>query len=111
MDRRYEALCGITQEELEKYFEEPIIRMAERYEYTKEEMLGRLKEEYDGYHFGEEMIDIYNPFSILNAFDEEDYGLRRPILSFTGIYRLQGGCGEALADDLSERVSDDKRMG
>ena len=42
---------------------------------------------------------------------EEDYGLRRAILSFTGIHRLQGGCGETFADDLSERVSDDKRMG
>ena len=29
----------------------------------------RVKKWYDGYHFGERMTDIYNPFSILNAFD------------------------------------------
>jgi hypothetical protein len=30
----------------------------------------RLKLQYDGYHFSEELTDIYNPFSILNAFDK-----------------------------------------
>ena len=47
---------------------------------------------------------------VISKIGEEDYGLRRAILSFTGIHRLQGRCGEAFADDLSERVSDDKRM-
>ena len=28
-----------------------------------------LKKQYDGYHFSEKMLDIYNPFSIINAFD------------------------------------------
>ena len=32
-------------------------------------MKERLKAQYDGYHFSENMLDIYNPFSILNAFD------------------------------------------
>lgn len=69
MDGRYEALCGITQKEMEQYFAEPIARMAQRYKYTEEEMKARLKRQYDGYHFSTNMIDIYNPFSILNAFD------------------------------------------
>ena len=30
----------------------------------------RLKRQYDGYHFSEDLTDIYNPFSILNAFDK-----------------------------------------
>ena len=64
----YESLCGITQEELENYFAEPIEEMAESEKCTREEMLLRLKEEYDGYHFGKKLTDIYNPFSILNAF-------------------------------------------
>ena len=99
MNTDYESLCGITQEELEKYFEEPIIRMAKKYEYTKEEMLGRLKEEYDGYHFGEEMIDIYNPFSILNAFDRRSI---EPYWSRTGnpeyLLRLLAHSQEKITD-------------
>ena len=69
MDARYEALCGITQEELDHYFTEPMAEMAAKYRCTPEEMRLKLKSQYDGYHFSEEMTDIYNPFSLLNALD------------------------------------------
>ena len=69
MDARYEALCGITQEELDHYFTEPMAEMAAKYRCTPEEMRQKLKSQYDGYHFSEEMTDIYNPFSLLNALD------------------------------------------
>ena len=68
MDARYEALCGITQEEMERYFAEPIEEMAVKFKTDREGMLAMLKRNYDGYHFCEEMTDIYNPFSLLNAF-------------------------------------------
>ena len=69
MDERYEALCGITQEELETVFAEPIMQLAEKYRLSVEEMKQMLKLQYDGYHFSPAMKDIYNPFSLLNAFD------------------------------------------
>lgn len=72
MNQRYEALCGITQEELEHYFTEPIANLAKKYRCTIKEMKARLKLKYDGYHFGETLVDIYNPFSLLNAFDMND---------------------------------------
>ncbi|MDO4180725.1 MAG: ATP-binding protein [Bacteroidales bacterium] len=72
MDERYEALCGITQEELEHYFAEPIARLATKEECTIEEMKKELKRQYDGYHFSTQMTDIYNPFSILNAFSKNE---------------------------------------
>lgn len=71
MDTRYEALCGITQEEIEHYFLKPIADMAIEYECSPEEMKLRLKQQYDGYHFSDRMTDIYNPFSLLNAFDSK----------------------------------------
>ena len=79
LDGRYEALCGITTEELHTYFKEPIKTLAQKYKYTEEEMKAFLKKQYDGYHFGENLIDIYNPFSVLNAFSAQkvdDYWLR-----------------------------------
>ena len=79
LDGRYEALCGITTEELHSYFKEPIRTLAQKYKYTEEEMKTFLKKQYDGYHFGENLIDIYNPFSILNAFAAQkvdDYWFR-----------------------------------
>ena len=79
MDPRYEALCGITQEEIERYFTDPIAEMAEEQECTPEEMKQMLKRQYDGYHFSDRMTDIYNPFSLLNALDSHrlyDYWFR-----------------------------------
>lgn len=68
MIAEYDSLCGITQEEMEAYFAEPIAEMAAKYEVGTEEMLQRLKDMYDGYHFSEGMTDIYNPYSLLSAF-------------------------------------------
>ena len=70
LDARYEALCGITEDELYEYFEVQISVLAQKYKCTPDEMKLRLKLQYDGYHFSEELTDIYNPFSILNAFDK-----------------------------------------
>ena len=68
MDEQYETLCGITQEELERYFAEPIKVLATKYKVTEERMLDMLKHRYDGYHFSGNLTDMYNPFSLLNAF-------------------------------------------
>lgn len=79
MDRRYETLCGITQEEIEHYFPAPIAAMAQDYACSAEEMKERLKLQYDGYHFSERLTDVYNPFSLLNALDSlriNDYWFR-----------------------------------
>lgn len=68
MTDKYEALCGITEEELHTQFAESIHEMALAENCTDEEMKLLLKKHYDGYHFGYTMTDIYNPFSVLCAF-------------------------------------------
>ena len=68
MDPSYSALCGITKEELVNVFDEDVQMMADRYRLTKEEMFDLLKLQYDGYHFGEDSPDIFNPYSLINAF-------------------------------------------
>ena len=68
MAEQYETLCGITQEELEHYFAEPIEALAKKYRTTLEGMKTMLKHRYDGYHFSDNLTDVYNPFSLLNAF-------------------------------------------
>ena len=70
MDSKYDAICGITEEELHTVFAEPIGQMADRMKMTADEMKAVLKKQYDGYHFTSGMLDIYNPFSIINAFDK-----------------------------------------
>ena len=65
----YSTICGITQEELEKYFAFNIKEIAKKYEISYNEMLQKLKQKYDGYHFSEDLIGVYNPFSLCTAFE------------------------------------------
>lgn len=71
LSREYEGICGITREELLNNFSEGIIDLAYTNDISFEEALQRLKEHYDGYHFSPNMVDIYNPFSVLNALKEQ----------------------------------------
>lgn len=67
MSNRFDALCGITKEEMESVFGEEMDRMAEELQVQPNEMRRMLKKQYDGYHFSRRMTDIFNPFSVLNA--------------------------------------------
>ena len=69
MNTHYEEICGITKNELECVFHEQMDEMAKKFKISNEEMRNMLKLHYDGYHFSEGMTDIYNPFSVLNAFN------------------------------------------
>ena len=72
MDNQYDALCGITDEELQHYFHEQIQELADAYGDTYEEMCKALRKRFDGYHFGRRLKGVYNPFSILNTFYKMD---------------------------------------
>ena len=69
---RFSAICGITEQEVKDVFGEDIPRMAEEYECTPEEMFRKIKQRYDGYHFASRSEDIYNPYSLLNAFCNDE---------------------------------------
>ena len=74
MDERYQALCGITEEEIHTYFEASVRQLADRQGLTEEETLARLRDQYDGYHFRQNGIGVYNPFSLLNTFSKLEFG-------------------------------------
>lgn len=73
LDNDTNAICGIAESELAEYFEDSIEQMAESNEMTVEETKAKLKREYDGYHFSKKGEGIYNPFSLLNAFNKKDF--------------------------------------
>ena len=68
MEPSYSALCGITKDELMTIFDQDIQLLADAYKYPKDEMIYRMKLNYDGYHFCENSEDIFNPFSLMNVF-------------------------------------------
>lgn len=63
----YEEICGISDKELTTVLRPDIEQMAQRIGSTYDDTVAELKKTYDGYHFGNRMVDIYNPFSVIYA--------------------------------------------
>lgn len=64
-------ICGITEDELLTRMSDYIDMLASHLEITKETMITQLKSQYDGYHFAWPSPDVYNPFSLLKAFNQK----------------------------------------
>ncbi|MBP5339747.1 MAG: ATP-binding protein [Prevotella sp.] len=76
IDNRFDTLLGITEQELHTVFAEGIAELADMLGESEDEAKEQLKRRYDGYHFSKRLVDVYNPFSILNTFaklDMKDY--------------------------------------
>ncbi|MBQ6770868.1 MAG: AAA family ATPase [Bacteroidales bacterium] len=80
-DSDYEAICGITEEELLTEWKEYIELLAKSLDdiykdwgvrYSFDDTVAKLKEMYDGYHFSNRMTDIYCPWSLIKAFSLGD---------------------------------------
>lgn len=68
----YVVICGIIQEEMQEQMIVYIEWFVVLQEMSKEEMLQKLKEKYDGYYFIWFLFDIYNLFSLLNVFVNDE---------------------------------------
>ena len=106
----YAAICGITEEEMATQMDEDLDILAGRLNVNCEEVVKKLKAHYDGYHFTWPSPDIYNPFSLLNAFadgrlDSYWFGSGTPtylieMLNKFGVLPSRIGGNEAVAADF-----------
>ena len=72
-DSQYATICGISQKELALNFAPETEDMADANGWTTETAKANLKSQYDGYHFcAKNMIDVYNPFSLINALADKE---------------------------------------
>ena len=69
----YAGVCGITKEEMLTRMTDYLDDFAEVRQITREGAVAGLKQKYDGYHFTWPSLDIFNPFSLLNALQDHDY--------------------------------------
>lgn len=74
MNPAFNDICGITEQEFHANFGPSLKIFAEQHEISDEEAAREFKAYYDGYHFARNGADIYNPFSTLNAFDDNKLG-------------------------------------
>ena len=72
MDKDYAGICGISEEEMITQMSEDLELLAGHLKTSPEEVLAKLKNYYDGYHFTWPSPDIYNPFSLLCAFKKAE---------------------------------------
>ena len=74
LNRAYASICGITKEELLATFQPELQTLAENNEMTLDEVVDTMTAQYDGYHFHPQGAGMFNPFSVLNAFDKQEFG-------------------------------------
>ena len=72
LNETYAGICGISQKELEANFQPEIKALAEKQKLDYSQALAALKQWYDGYLFHPAGEGMYNPYSILNAFDDKE---------------------------------------
>ena len=73
LSNQYAEICGVSEQEIRDNFDEVVAEMAVANEISKEECYAQLEKQYDGYHFSEHSVGMYNPFSLLNAFDSKAF--------------------------------------
>ena len=69
---RFSTICGITEDEVRHVFKQDTAEMAEQMGMSADNMFKNIKDRYDGYHFSGVSDDIYNPYSLLNAFADKE---------------------------------------
>lgn len=70
LDPTFANICGFTEHELTTVLGIDISRLADVFKVSYEEVQQKLRLKYDGYHFTEDSDGIYNPFSMLKAFQQ-----------------------------------------
>lgn len=76
MDDCYSGICGVTKDELFSSMQPEIQALADSCKMTYDEACEALRRKYDGYHFSERGVDVYNPFSLMQALSKrklDDY--------------------------------------
>ena len=74
LNKQFSSVCGITESEMREYFSDEIAALAKEQDITNEECLEKLKMQYDGYRFHQNGEYVYNPYSLINAFDNKEFG-------------------------------------
>lgn len=63
----FAGVCGITEEELHSALLPGVEELAEEENLSVADTYELLKIWYDGYHFSRSLLDVYNPYSVINS--------------------------------------------
>ena len=74
LEEDFSDICGVTEDELRANFLSEIDLLCEKKSLDRETVFYKLKKQYDGYCFAPDGQQMYNPFSLLNAFVKRNIG-------------------------------------
>ena len=70
----YSTICGVTEQEIHSELDCYVQEMADNNQISKEECFAELKKWYEGYHFHQSSVDVYNPFGLMKALTRKEFG-------------------------------------
>ncbi len=100
LDLEYGGICGISEKEIRENFLPEVEAMASSRRMGAENCLAELRRLYDGYHFHQEAVGVYNPFSLLSALSKKEFGM----------YWFSTGTPTFLIEKLKETGFDAKQI-
>ncbi|MDE7466093.1 MAG: ATP-binding protein [Muribaculaceae bacterium] len=72
LNNKYADICGVTQEELLKYFRIGISKLKDNLNVSFERGIELLRQNYDGYLFSDKGSRLFNPYSLIYALDDSE---------------------------------------
>ena len=100
LNKNFSAICGITEKEISQCFLPEIKHLAKRQDMDEAVCLERLKAQYDGYYFHPDGVGVYNPYSLLSAFFNDEFGA----------YWFETGTPEFLVNRLRKKRFDVRKF-
>ncbi len=78
LNKQWATICGYTDQEIDHYFTPYIQAWINKKNIIKQnisydELRQQIKYWYNGYQFGANVFSVYNPFSVMHAFNEQEY--------------------------------------
>lgn len=71
LEPAYADICGYTPEEIKRDFSDYIDQWCEKESVPQHELYTKIKEYYNGYSFGANVVKVYNPFSLMHALHKQ----------------------------------------
>jgi Predicted AAA-ATPase/PD-(D/E)XK nuclease superfamily len=73
LNKQFAGICGYTDEEIDHYFADRIRSWAKHENISYDQLRQQIKTWYNGYRFGNDVAAVYNPFSVMNALNIQEF--------------------------------------
>lgn len=73
LDKQFATICGYTDAEIDQHLQPYILYWAKQHNLDYTLLRTKIMTWYDGYHFGTNTPALYNPFSVMNALESQEF--------------------------------------